>query len=901
MPDPIERLNAALEGRYSIDRELGEGGMATVYLAEDLKHQRKVAIKVLKPELAAIVGGGRFLVEIRTTAALQHPHIVPLFDSGEVDEFLFYVMPYVEGESLRERLDRDSQLPVEEAVGIARNVASALEYAHEQGVIHRDIKPANILLHRGEPLVADFGIALAVAEAGGGRITETGLSVGTPHYMSPEQAAGERSLDPRSDVYALGCVLYEMLAGQPPHAGPTAQAVLARILTDEARPVRELRGIVPPNVDAAVAGSLAKLPADRISSPAELQRALDDPGYRRPGSVDGEREATGARTALRRWKMATMSLGTLALVLAGFLALRPESPRARVFRAALSLDGVSGLLTPQIGPSVALSRDGSTLAYFGRGEMGQWQLWLRRADALDAAPLPGTESSFTPVFSPDGLRLALSGPTFELEIVDLQTGAVRTLTDRAVSVLDWTAEGYIYYFRGESTGNVWRIPEDGGEPEPVAVISGEIGPTPRWGFGDILPGGQGAVMTEFPQGMAATNTASVVAVNFETGDVRHLAQGTFPRYVEDGYVLWGTADGTIMAAEFDAETLDIGVPRQVADGVLMDQAGTVHYSVDEAGGLVYRTGASSSQTARLVWVDRDGSTAPASDMVVLLTVGLWDALGISPDGSRVALSRSEGAASHVWIQPLGGSAPPSRITFEGTLNVRPQWSPDGRSLTYVTNRSGPGVPSQLWMVAADGSGDHEPLVVAQREVEEGFLSPDGEWVVYRLGGTSTVRDIYARPMGADTTVRPLAATDANERAAALSPDGRWLAYVSDETGRDEVFVTRFPEGTGKWQVSSAGGTSPAWGQGDSELFYVAFNGRLTAAKYATSGRSFAVSGLEQLFSTGPFVIGLNATSFVASPEDGRLLMIAVGDGAGGEVVWVRNWVEAIREPATGGR
>ncbi len=221
MSDPITRLNAALEGRYAIERELGEGGMATVYLAEDLKHHRNVALKVLKPELAAIVGAERFLAEIETTANLQHPHILPLFDSGEADSYVFYVMPYVEGESLREKLDREHQLSVDEAVRLTTAVAEALQAAHEQGVIHRDIKPANILLSRGSPLVADFGIALAVSAGGGDRLTETGLSIGTPHYMSPEQAAGESHIDARSDIYSLAALLYEMLAGEPPtRAGP---------------------------------------------------------------------------------------------------------------------------------------------------------------------------------------------------------------------------------------------------------------------------------------------------------------------------------------------------------------------------------------------------------------------------------------------------------------------------------------------------------------------------------------------------------------------------------------------------------------------------------------------------------------------------------------------------------
>ena len=246
MPDAVSRLSAALEGRYAIERELGEGGMATVYLADDLKHERKVALKVLKPELAAVVGGERFLAEIKTTAKLQHPHILPLHDSGDADGFVFYVMPFVEGESLRDRLDREKQLGVDDALAITQKVAGALGYAHGHGVVHRDIKPGNILLsEQDEPLIADFGIALAVAQAGAGRITETGLSLGTPHYMSPEQATGDRDVDPRSDVYALGCVLYEMLAGQPPFTATTAQAVLVKILTADAPSITSERRTVP--------------------------------------------------------------------------------------------------------------------------------------------------------------------------------------------------------------------------------------------------------------------------------------------------------------------------------------------------------------------------------------------------------------------------------------------------------------------------------------------------------------------------------------------------------------------------------------------------------------------------------------------------------------------------------
>src|SRR5215213_2342133 len=252
MTAPLPRLTAALSDRYRLEHELGSGGMATVYLAQDIKHDRKVAVKVLRPELAAVIGAERFLSEIKTTANLQHPHILPLHDSGEADSFLFYVMPFVEGESLRDRLTREKQLPIGDAVRIATEVAGALDYAHRHGVIHRDIKPENILLHDGSALVADFGIALAASKAGGERMTETGMSLGTPLYMSPEQAMGEREITARSDVYALGAVLYEMLTGEPPFTGATAQAVVAKVLTTEPMPPRDARKSIPPHVQDAV-------------------------------------------------------------------------------------------------------------------------------------------------------------------------------------------------------------------------------------------------------------------------------------------------------------------------------------------------------------------------------------------------------------------------------------------------------------------------------------------------------------------------------------------------------------------------------------------------------------------------------------------------------------------------
>jgi Protein kinase domain len=326
MSDAVARLSAVLADRYRIERELGAGGMATVYLAEDLKHDRKVAIKVLKPELAAVLGADRFITEIKTTAALQHPNILPLFDSGEAGGFLFYVMPYVEGETLRAKLDRETQLGVDESVKLVREVADALQYAHEHGVVHRDIKPENILLHAGRPMVADFGIALAVSAAAGGRMTETGLSLGTPHYMSPEQATAEKTITNRSDIYSLGAVLYEMLTGEPPHTGTSAQQIIMKIVTEDVAPVTKIRKAVPANVAAAVGEALEKLPADRFESATAFAEALADPHFSAVGAAADGASTSGGGRGFRWWIRSPWSWGAVAIaagaIVTAIVALR---------------------------------------------------------------------------------------------------------------------------------------------------------------------------------------------------------------------------------------------------------------------------------------------------------------------------------------------------------------------------------------------------------------------------------------------------------------------------------------------------------------------------------------------------------------------------------------------------
>ena len=777
MPDPVARLNAALEGRYQIDRELGEGGMATVYLAKDLKHNRNVALKVLKPELAAVVGAERFLAEINVTANLQHPNILPLHDSGEADGFLFYVMPYVEGDTLKDRLDREHQLPVADAVHIATDMAEALDYAHRQGVIHRDIKPANVLLLEGKPVISDFGIALAVGAAGGGRLTETGLSLGTPHYMSPEQATGDQAVGGSTDTYALGSVLYEMLVGEPPYTGSSAQAVLGKIIASKHISTTEER------------------PADRFASAREFAKALGDEHFRYGEDVAG----VAGDFVPSMWKRLTMAFATLAAVttlIAAWSLLRPVSP-ALVTRVSVQIQQEQ-FFHPSRG-DLDLSADGSLMVYRGLGDGGRPQLWGRQWNALDATPIRGTDQAQLPVMSPDGLEVAFQAGNL-IRVVPLQGGVSRTLAEGLVCCPGWSSDGaWVYY--SEPNNGLRRVPAGGGSPEIVTEVDTGAGDQVNVHL-DVLPDGRGVV---FMARRSETGEERIQAVDVETGEVKDLTPGRFPRYSPTGHLLFIDADATLLAAPFDVERLELtGAALPVAEGLAMLGNGTGFFAVSQTGTLVYRTAAAAARVVVTpVWVDRDGNVREIDPGWRTLGIPNFSSLTLSPNGDRLAISilDSQGVWD-LWVKQLP-AGPLTRVTFEGSENFRVTWSLDGQSLTFVSNRAG---NHDIWTRPADGSGAAEVVLDRGGPIYEALYSPDDTWLVFREGGVGNgLGDIFAIRPAMDSVAVPLVVTEFMAYSPVLSPDGRWLAYVSVRSGREEVYVRPFPDvGSGLTHVSTDG-------------------------------------------------------------------------------------------------
>ena len=872
----LTALTSALAERYRLERALGAGGMATVWLAADLRHERRVAIKVLHPELSAVLGPERFLAEIKTTANLQHPHILPLFDSGAAEGLLYYVMPYVEGETLRARLERERQLPVADAVRIATEVAGALDHAHRRGVVHRDVKPENILLQGGHALVADFGIALAVQQAGGQRMTQTGLSLGTPQYMAPEQAMGDRTIDARADIFALGAVTYEMLAGEPPFTGPSAQAIVARVMTEEPRPLTAQRRSVPTHVAAAVHRALEKLPADRFAAD-EFSAALTTPGSAAFAS---------STPSARRRRVALVAAAVALVAVAGAAwawAMRSSGETGAATAGAATAGARPWLATltfpdsaPLAGP-FALSPDGSKLVYVARRLRGT-QLWVRDADALEPRPLPGTEDAYYPAISPDGGRVAfLVGRS--LRMASLSGGPVTTVTDtlKMFAKIHWDGDDHILL---AASGGITRIPVRGGVWERVTTIdpaAGEVfhtGPVP-------LPAGRAILFVVIPRNYGDNSLFRVAMSDPATGRHRTIMPGYAAHYVEPGYVLVVPPDSSLVAVPFDAASgRATGTPVVLSRSVTILSSGQPQIAVAPTGQLVYATGVPDEARVSLARVRRDGT----STLLDSAWAGDVDDVAVSRTGTHAAAALDLGSRD-IQVRDLRTGAL-TRITMPGFVTHDPVFAPDGRTLFF--GASSPEVGTLHAAVLGSAAVPRLVLRDTLQLLSEPALAPDGR-TLYYTHGRGGQRDIRARVLdGGGDADRAVLATPARESSPAPSPDGRWLAYSSDEEGRREVYVrSTDPARAERWPVSIGGGSMPRWSRDGRELFYFGRDS-LFAARVA-SGGEFGVAARRALFSTAQFSTEPGAYDVLPGDEGFLMLRKRAGTAASGQLVFVDQW------------
>jgi serine/threonine-protein kinase len=819
MTDVAVRLASALADRYRIERELGAGGMATVYLAQDLKHGRPVALKVLRPELAAVVGAERFIREIATTASLAHPHIVPLYDSGGADDLLYYVMPYIEGESVRDRLTREGPLPVAEAVQIAREVADALAYAHSRGIVHRDIKPENILVHGGHALVADFGIARAVAAVAGSRLTETGLVLGTPGYMSPEQVSGSAQIDGRSDIYALGCVLYEMLAGQPPFTGPTAEIVVHQHLAATPLPVTQLRPAAGTEVQAAVQRALAKTPADRFSGAQQFAEALERSTLGLKSGRGGPPAPYWSRRGVRlaaAWGLAVV------LVAAGLLASRRgAAPIQLGSRTQITLD-------PGLELDPALSADGKLVAYSGlhgalmvrqvegggvpvqivRGAdaAGRWPAWLPDGQRLIFVSRRGIESVpalggqprllVAGAAAARGISAAPDGRSFAFVLHDtlfaepVDGGVARTVTGGVEEMHSpaWSPDGRrIAFVKGDlqyvlpvDLGNighssVWVVSAGGGRP---ALVSDEqsLNVSPAWAAADRL-------LYVSDRGGSRDVWQVAVTRSGTRGAPVQLSAGLDPHGI--GVSL----DGSRLAYSAFTETSNVwSVPIPASGAASVSTA-----RPETQGNQVIENAAVSSDgrwvgfssvrgNVSQVYRVRTGALASEPQQVTSDSASsYW--VAFSPDGKEIAFHRFHGEHRQVFVIPVEGGEPVP--VTDGSEDERsPEWAPDGRRLLLLANW---GTRGTLRIVTRNADGRWSaarrlPVVLGTDTVAAGIgaWAPDGRSIACGCGEGGLV---IVPVDGGQARRLPSAFSTRGWDFPQWSADGRTVYHVSEDSGR----------------------------------------------------------------------------------------------------------------------
>ena len=882
-------------GHYEIGDQLGAGGMGEVYRARDTKLGREVAIKMLPEAFAADPERvARLEREARLLASLNHSGIAHLygFEAATLEDgrrYLFLVMELAEGEDLAARLTRGA-IPIDEALAVASQLAAALEEAHDKGIVHRDLKPANVMLTPdGAVKVLDFGLAKAYAEdprgGPGSDLSQSptlaqagtlaGAILGTAGYMSPEQARG-KPIDKRADIWAFGVVLFEMLSGSRLFHGETLSDTLAAVLRQEID-WRALPVATPAAVRRLLARCLQRDPKQRLRDIGDARLMLDEAQRgESPGGEMAQQVAAGGATQRKRigWPGAALLGAALAAGGAlGWLAGRPaaiDSPRGARWALAIP-DGVT--LSTADYPQVALSRDGSTQVVVVVDEKSTPRLLIRRSDDFEARLLPDTERAAAPFLSPDGAWIGFFRDTALFKIPTTGGPPVRLATTSAQARGGtWSSDGFIYY-TPDTNVPLSRIPEVGGEPQSATRLDESRGErTHRWP--QALPDGRALLFTCDSQASTEYyDDARIEAVRPATGERKVLVEGSSQGWYSPGGHLVFARGGSLYAIAFDPATLEThGSPVPVVQGVATDVgSGAVQFAIAQSGAALWTPGGTTA-SYQVVWVDRSSSETRTA-----VPPAPYNELSLSPDGRRLALVGGEGGVSDLWVADLEREGM-TRLTF-GEYVAAPVWTPDGSRIAYSTRLQGTRVNTwQLAWKPADGSRDAEKLVEGPRGQNPSDFTSDGRFMIYdSLTEDAAARDIWILPLEEPRRPRVLIAGAFMKGEAVLSPDDRWLAYVSDESGRSSVFVRPFPEGEGRWQISTPGGVEPRWSRDGRELFYR--DGQVLYRVPIRTAPAFSAGRPEVLFDRTASA-GSGVHTYSPSPDGSRFLTFRSSQGAG---------------------
>jgi WD40 repeat protein len=905
--------------------------MGVVYRARDTKLQRDVALKVLPPLFTADAERlARFEREAQVLASLNHPHIAAIYGleqsgpstgSGQAVQFL--VLELVEGETLADRLEKvrpgtsgsppSAGLPLPEVLSIARQVADGLQAAHEKGIIHRDLKPSNIALtHDGQAKVLDFGLAKLEAEGpaesisltsdpnaatmpplaglsksptmGPPAMTAAGMILGTAPYMSPEQAKG-RPADKRSDVWAFGCVLYEMLTGKAAFGGEDISDTLANVLKAEPD-WSALPSYVPPGIRTLVRKCLEK---DRRKRTADISVAsfiLDDAEQLTTTPAVGT--GSGAVGRSPWWGRGVVALAALAAgsALTGsvvwYATPRGETPMSRL---AITTSGANAFVSAGNDRELAISPDGRRVAYVG----GNGTIFVRALDRLDPAPLTGLGLPRGLFFSPDGQWIGFFDAANALKKIAVTGGAAITLCrvtgpPRGAA---WGRDDTIVFATNDPASGLLRVPAGGGDPTVLTTPNRQSNEGDHL-WPEFLPNGRAVLFTIVPA------TSSIENARIAVFDLQHRTQkvvldrGTDAHYVSSGHLVYAQG-GTARAVAFDLDRLEVkGTPIQVLPQVVTTRFGAGAFDVAGDGTLVYRPRDLPPPARTLVWVDRQGR-----EEATPIPPRPYQHVRLSPDGKRIAVE----IQGDIWIwDPLRNAI--TRLTFDPAPDQFPVWTPDGRRILFGSDRTTNGL-ANLFAQSADGSGSIERLTESPNQQFPMSVTPDGKWLVFRESAPSL--DLMALPLDdPKPTARPLVHTPAAEQNGEVSPDGRWLAYQSNESGRFEIYVRPFPDvDSGRWQISTDGGVQALWSRSGQELFYLGSTSGVMAV-HVEPGRGWSAGNPVKLFDDSYFH-GLapgSGRTYDVSPDGRRFLMIKQGGGSdsseGAAFIVVQNWFEELK-------